>query len=259
MSFQVTADAYHQFMGRYSEPLARQFVALVGARRGQRALDVGAGPGALTAALVETLGDDAVSAVEPSAPFVQALRARLPTVDARLAPAEAIPFPDDAFDLVLAQLVVHFMKDPVAGLTEMARVTMPTGTVAASVWDHAGGRGPLALFWRAARDLDPTVHDESDLAGAREGHLVELFGAAGLREVRGGALTVTIPYSDFDDWWRPYTLGVGPAGSYVDSLDPDRREALRRHCQQLLPPGPGVVEAIAWTAVGTVAGRPHDH
>jgi SAM-dependent methyltransferase len=259
MSFQVTADAYHQFMGRYSEPLARQFVALLGVRRGQRALDVGAGPGALTAVLVEALGDEAVCAIDPSTPFVEALRARLPTVDVRPATAEAIPFPDGAFDLAVAQLVVHFMRDPIGGLAEMARVAAPGGTVAASVWDHAGGRGPLALFWRAALDLDPAVHDESDLAGAREGHLADLFDAAGLRDVQGGALTVMVPYSDFDDWWRPYTLGVGPAGSYVVSLEPDRREALRRRCQELLPPGPDVVEATAWTAVGTVTSRPHDH
>lgn len=253
MSFQVTADAYHQFMGRYSEPLGQQFVELVGARHGQRALDVGAGPGALTAALVTVLGDDAVAAVEPSTPFVEALRVRLREVDVRQASAEAIPFPDNTFDLSLAQLVVHFMKDPVGGLAEMARVTVPGGTVAASVWDHAGGRGPLSLFWRAARDLDPAVHDESDLAGARDGHLVELFESAGLRKVRGGTLTVSAPYTDVEDWWQPYTLGVGPAGAYLAGLDPDRRSALQRRCRELLPPGPGAVTATAWTAVGTVS------
>ena len=70
------------------------------------------------------------------------------------------------------------MTDPVAGLREMARVTREDGVVAACVWDHAGGRGPLSLFWQAARELDPDVEDESQLAGAREGHLGRLFASS---------------------------------------------------------------------------------
>ena len=165
--------------------------------------------------------------------------------------AESLPFPDRSFDLTLAQLVVHFMADPVGGLTEMARVTVAGGTVGASVWDHHGGRGPLSLFWRAATDLEPGVEDESGLAGARHGHLRELFVAAGLREVRDGALTVRVPYLDLDDWWEPYTLGVGPAGAYVAGLDPDHTAALRERCAALLGTGPGMVEATAWYALGT--------
>src|ERR1700729_1943675 len=135
-------------MGRYSEPLAVQFADLAGIGRGQRVLDVGCGPGALTAELVSRAGADAVSAVEPSASFAAAVRERLPGADIRLAAAERLPFATDIFDAALAQLVVHFMADPVAGLREMARVTRPGGVVAACVWDHAGGRGPLAAFWR---------------------------------------------------------------------------------------------------------------
>ena len=108
----------------------------------------------------------------------------------RQAPAEQLPFADGAFDAALAQLVVHFMADPVAGLAEMARVTRRDGVVAACVWDHAGGQGPLSLFWEAARELDPDVDDESQLAGTREGHLAELFEAAGLREIEETALSV---------------------------------------------------------------------
>ena len=144
-----------------------------GSGGGQRLLDVGCGPGALTAELVNRAGPDAVSAVEPSASFAAAARERLPGVDIRQAAAERLPFGDAAFDAVLAQLVVHFMADPVAGLREMGRVTRPGGMVAACVWDHAGGRGPLSAFWRAVRELDPGADDESNLAGVREGHLAE--------------------------------------------------------------------------------------
>ena len=246
MTFNVTADAYGRFMGRYSEPLAAQFVDLVGARPGQRALDVGCGPGALTAQLVDRLGADAVSAVDPSASFVSAVRARLPEVDVGSAAAEHLPFPDDEFDLCLAQLVVHFMADPVAGLAEMARVTRPGGVVATCVWDHAGGGGPLSVFWQAARDLDPGVKGEAELAGARAGHLEELCAAAGLHGVEPCTLTVRVPYATFEEWWAPFGLGVGPAGGYVAGLTDTQRDALRTRCAQRLPAAPFEVSASAW-------------
>jgi SAM-dependent methyltransferase len=250
VSFDVSADAYSRFMGRYSEPLATKFMALVGVRPGRRVLDVGCGPGALTAALAAQIGPSAVSAVDPSPSFVSAARSRLPDVDIRQAHAEALPFPDDTFDLALAQLVVHFMADPVAGLAEMARVTRPGGVVAACVWDHAGGHGPLTTFWQAVRDVDPNAQDESALAGAREGHLVELFVRAGLTGVEETTLTVRAAFADFADWWQPFALGVGPAGDYVATLDADRRERLRARCAQLLPAAPFELDATAWTALG---------
>ena len=149
-----------QFMGRYSEPLAARFADLAGVRGGQWVLDVGCGPGALTAELVNRVGAESVSAVEPSASFAAAVRERLPGVEVRQAAAEQLPFPDDTFGVTLAQLVVHFMTDPVQGLREMRRVTRPGGTVAACVWDHAGDRGPLAAFWSAVRELDPAAPGE---------------------------------------------------------------------------------------------------
>ena len=254
MSFDVTADAYARFMGRFSEPLAVRFVELAGVRQGLRALDVGCGPGALTAQLVERLGTDAVSAVDPSAPFVAAARDRFPGVDVRSGTAEQLPYPDDSFDLALAQLVVHFMADPVAGLREMSRVTRPGGLVAACVWDHAGGGGPLASFWQAVHDLDPETTGESGLAGARAGHLTELCEAAGLSEVEESSLTIRVPFATFDDWWEPFTLGVGPAGAYVTALDDAGRERLRNRCVEVLPPAPFEIAASAWTVTAT-AGR----
>ena len=176
--------------------------------------------GALTAELVSRAGADAVSAVDPSASFAAAVRERLPGVDVRRSAAEQLPFPDDAFDAAMAQLVVHFMADPVAGLREMGRVTRPGGVVAACVWDHAGGRGPLTAFWSAVRELDPAADDESGRAGVREGHLGELFAQAGLGGTQVSTLTVRVRHASFDHWWEPFTLGVGPAGAYLASLDP---------------------------------------
>ena len=249
MSFDVGADLYLRFMGRFSEPLALQFADLAGVsggRGGQRALDVGCGPGALTAELVRRLGAASVSAVEPSASFAAATARRLPGVDVRRAAAEQLPFPAGLFDVTMAQLVVHFMTDPAAGLREMSRVTKAGGTLAACVWDHAGERGPLTAFWRAVRELDPAARDESDLAGAREGDLARRFAAAGLAGARTTTLTVRTRYATFDEWWDPFTLGVGPAGEYVGSMEPGRRGELRERCRRLLGPAPFEIDATAW-------------
>src|SRR5690349_9088861 len=198
MSFDVSAESYTRFMGRFSTPLARRFVDFAEVAPGARVLDVGSGPGALTADLVDRFGVAAVSAIDPSAPFVTALRTRFPDLDVRSGVAEELPFPDGTFDAALAQLVVHFMADPVAGLREMARVTRPGGVIAACVWDHGGGQGPLTPFWRAAQELDAAVHDESKGAGAQEGHLAALFAEAGLRDVEDTVLPVRRDYPSFE-------------------------------------------------------------
>ena len=252
MTFAVAADSYDRFMGRYSVLLAPQLAALAGVEAGQRVLDVGCGPGALTTELVRLVGPDRVAAVDPSEPFVAAARERHPGVTIERAAAEDLPFPDDDFDAALAQLVVHFMADPVAGLREMARVTRSGGVVAACVWDHGGGQGPLSPFWDAARELDQEVEDESALAGARAGHLTELFEAAGLREVEETAHSVSVEHPTFEDWWEPFTLGVGPAGAHAAGLGPEQQAELRERCRKQFPEPPFVLTARAWAARGLV-------
>lgn len=249
MSFDVPGDAYGRFMGRYSEPLADQFVELVGVRAGQRVLDVGCGPGVLTARLVARCGTDDVQAVDPSTPFVDAARMRLPGVDVRQATAEDLPFADDTFDMCLAQLVVHFMSDPVAGLREMGRVSRSGALVGASVWDHTTGTGPLSPFWAAARAVDPSAPGEADLAGSREGHLAELAEAAGLDDVTSTSLTVRVAFPSFEDWWAPYLLGVGTTGDYMSRLDAERQRAIEQRCREDLPPAPFEQQARAWVVV----------
>lgn len=250
MSFTVAAESYDRFMGRYSVLLSPQLADLAEVARGQRVIDVGCGPGALTTELVRRIGSAAVTAVDPSEPFVEAARERHPGVTVERASAEQLPFPDDAFDAAVAQLVVHFMADPVAGLREMARVTCPGGVVAACVWDHGGGQGPLSLYWEAARELDPDVEDESELAGARAGHLMKLFETAGLREVEETSHAVSVTHPTFDDWWEPFTLGVGPAGAYAARLEPGQRGRLRELCRERLGPAPFSLAARAWAARG---------
>ena len=238
MSFEVAGSDYDRFMGRYSRLLAPLLADFAGIASGQRVIDVGSGPGALTEELCARLGSRAVVATDPSVPFIAALRERLPGVEAAQAPAEALPFGDDAFDVALAQLAVHFMKDAVAGLGEMARVTRP-----------AGERTPLSVLWRAAREMDPDVHDESGLAGAQEGALAELFQQAGLTRVESTEHEVPFRPATFEEWWDPFELGVGPAGQYVASLDDDARVAVRERCRELLA---DARPAVAWVARGVV-------
>jgi SAM-dependent methyltransferase len=252
MSFTASAAAYDRFMGRYSVRLSPGLADFATVTSGQRVLDVGCGPGALTAELVARLGPEFVSAVDPSEPFVSAALERHPGVSVQRASAEQLPFPGQTFDAALAQLVVHFMADPGRGLSEMARVTRQGGVVAACVWDHAGGQGPLSSFWESARGLDPRVEDESQLVGARTGDLARLFRAAGLREIEETSLAVAVEHPSFDDWWEPFTLGVGPAGSYTAGLDARRQAQLRERCRKMMPAAPFVLSVRAWTARGLV-------
>jgi len=244
------ADAYDRFMGRYSKLLAVPFADFAGLPLDGRILDVGCGPGALTAELARRTRPERVTAVDPSEEFVAALRGRHPEVQVMCASAEDLPFEGGRFDATLAQLVVNVMDDPVAGLREMARVTRHGGVVAACVWDFTDG-GPIGPFWDAAHTLDPEVETGSVCPGSRAGHLAELFRAAGIGDIVDGAVAVDVEHATFEDWWEPFTLGgVAPSGAHVAGLEPDRRTALRELCRERLPEPPFVVSAKAWVARG---------
>src|SRR3954451_20456827 len=252
MTFAVPADAYDRFMGRYSVMLSPQLADLAGVAEGQRVVDVGCGPGALTAELVARLGPESVAAVDPSEPFVAAARERHPEVEVLQASAEKLPYPDRAFDAALAQLVVQFMSDPAMGVGEMRRVTRAGGVVAACVWDHGGGQGPLSPLWEAARTIDPGVGGESHQLGTRQGDLGQLFTSVGLSDVEETALSVSVVHPSFEEWWEPFTLGVCPAGLYVSGLDEDQRTELRELLRNTLPPAPFTITSRAGAARGIV-------
>lgn len=250
MSFQVAATAYDRFMGRFSRPLSVEFADWLGAESGWSALDVGCGPGALTSVLAARLGAASVVAVDPSEPFVAAIRERLPDVTVVQASAEALPFADETFDLTVAQLVVHFMTDPSAGVAELRRVTRPGGTVGLNVWDFEGGRAPQSTFLAALTSVVRGADDEVDRAGARHGDLPALLSNAGCRDIAETELHVTVTSPTFEDWWEPYTLGVGPAGAQLVALDADRRRRVHDRCHDLLGEGPISMTATAWAAKG---------
>jgi ubiquinone/menaquinone biosynthesis C-methylase UbiE len=227
-SFQGGGDAYDLFMGRYSRHLAHPFADAASVTAGQRVLDVGCGPGALTAELVQRVGTAGVAAIDPAPSFVEACASRFPNVQVQLGRAELLPFPDESFDRVMAQLVVHFVSEPDQMAAEFRRVLRPGGVAAACVWDFAEGMQMLRAFWDAALAIDRAAPDEAVMlrfGGA--GEIVELFDAAGLVDVTESVLEVESTYSDFDELWAGFMAGIGPAGSFVVSLDPDRRDAVR--------------------------------
>jgi SAM-dependent methyltransferase len=253
VTFATTRQAYDAFMGRYAERLAPLLIAYADVQAGARALDVGCGPGSLTEALGELLGPEHVAAVDPSEPFAAAAADRVPAADVRVGAAESLPWPDDAFDVALSQLVVNFMSDADAGVAEMRRVVCPGGTVASCTWDYSGGMTMLRTFWDAALALDPGASDEARTMRYQDvDSLRELWLRVGLGTVETDALVVEVSYRGFDDYWEPFTGGVGPAGAYCLSLDPRRRSALREECRRRLgdPDGAFTLSATAWAVKG---------
>jgi ubiquinone/menaquinone biosynthesis C-methylase UbiE len=256
--FRGPAEVYDRFVGRYSPGLARAMCETAGVRPGQRALDVGCGSGALVAALADALGAENVTGIDPSEPFVEAARARVPRARIAVGSAESLPFADDEFDATLAQLVVNFLADPDQGLREMSRVTRQGGVVAGCVWDYGGEMTMLRTFWDAATALDPEgatpLVEAHTMRFARPEELGELWRSAGLADVEVSPIVVEAPYEDFDDLWAPFPTGVGPAGSYTASLDDDAQAELRDEFSRQLgqPDGPFTLTARAWCAVGQV-------
>ena len=254
-TFRTPAEAYDRHIGRYGRELARALIAASGVAPPSRALDVGCGPGALTSELVALLGAGQVVAIDPSMPFVDACRRRLPGVRVEHASAEALPFEDAAFDHAAAQLVVNFMTDPPAGVREMGRVTRPGGTVAAAVWDYAGEMTVLRRFWDAAVAIDPGAAELDEgrcMPYCTADELAGLWTAAGLAGVSVSAVVVAAGYDGFEDLWAPLERGVAPSGAYAASLAPEQRTALKDEFRRRLGAGekPFRLTAQAWVAAG---------
>jgi SAM-dependent methyltransferase len=255
----ASAEAYDRYIGRYGAALAGALIEFAGVEPGMRALDVGCGPGALTTKLAEVLGRENVSAADPSKPFADVCRARLPGVTVVVAPAEALPFEDEGFDVALSQLVVNFMADARVGVGELARVTRRGGTVASCVWDYAGEMTLLRAYWDAAHEIAPERAAEFDegatMRWSSEPELAALWRGAGLTDVRTAPLVVAAAYEDFEDLWWPLPTGIGPAGAFCASLDDDDRAALHDALKRRLGVGDGRFEltARAWAVRGVAA------
>ncbi len=246
MSFDASRGSYDRYMGRYSNQLAHAFADFAVASAGDAALDVGCGPGALTEVLAARTSS--VAAADPSEQFVAACAERVPTADVRVAPAAQLPWPDDSFDLVASQLVLNFLPDADAGMREMSRVARTGATIAACTWDYRGRMQMLRTFWDAALTLNPAAPGEqTTMSFCDQDELVEAWQAHGLRDITSADLEVTTTYQRFEDYWLPFTLGVGPGGAYATSLSADDLELLRDACFRQLgsPAGSFDLTAVA--------------
>jgi SAM-dependent methyltransferase len=253
--FTAPADHYDRFMGRYSAPLAAELAEAAGVGGEMRVLDVGCGPGALTAELARRVGAERVAAVDPAPQFVAECRRRVPGTDVRSGEAEALPWGDDCFDAALSCLVLAHVRDAGAMTLEMARVTRPGGTVASCMWDfEEGGMTMLNTYWEAIQAVCPGTRRTENRAGTGPGQIGELLEGAGLAEVVDGSLSVSAGYADFDDYWVPFTFGVGPAGQALAELSEEQQAVVRENCRAALGDGQFTLDARAWFGRGTVPG-----
>lgn len=232
--FRVDGDAYDDFMGRYSTRLAPLFADFAGVSSGMRALDVGAGTGALTAELLAR--GAAVVAEEPSPEFVTALRERFPGVEVRDTPAEALPFAAGEFDAALAQLVVPFMDDAPAAVAEMARVAR---RVAVCMW----GIAEVDMFAAVNRTREAIGMSIPPRRYRTPEELHDLLAPHG--EVESAELDVTAGYRDFAEFWQALERGAGPAGEWLASLDADARERAHEELFRQLGSPSGAFELAA--------------
>lgn len=238
------APAYEAYMGRWSRPLAREFVRWLAMPPRRRWLDVGCGTGALTDAAVELGEARSVVGVDPSAGFVQHARARsFETAEVQFLQGDALALPVGSvdFDVVVSGLVVHFVPDAARMIAEMTRAGRPGGTIGLYVWDFSGGMELQARFWEAAIEVDPSAATQEESTRFRDicapERLESLFRDAGLSEVVARPIDLPMVFRDFDDYWTPFLGGQGPTPAYLASLPADRQEAIRETLRVRLPAG----------------------
>jgi SAM-dependent methyltransferase len=233
-------------VGRYSIRLAPLFADFAGVQPGERAIDVGAGTGALTHELV--VRGAAVVAAEPSPEFVRKLRLRFPHIEVQEAPAEQLPFADDSFDVALAQLVVAFVADAAQAARELRRVAH---RVAICMWGIEEVQ-MFAAIGRTARMLGAGSAEQGARRYRTPQELRDLLVEAGLAEVETGELDVTASYADFDDFWRALGRQVGPAGAWLHGLDDHQRVLAREELHRQLgsPSGGFELSGRAYAARG---------
>jgi SAM-dependent methyltransferase len=254
----TSGDPYEAYVGRWSRRVARAFVPALAVPPGRSWLDVGCGTGALTATVLAVADPARVVGVDPSEGFLAAARTRVadPRVSFRASDAQSLPLAGDSFDAVVSALALNFVPDPGRAAAEFARVARPGAVVAAYVWDYAEGMGMMRAFWDTATELDPAVAELDEVRRfplCRPEPLAALWTGARLDQVSAWAVEVPTVFRDFDDYWRPFLGGQGPAPGYVASVTAEHRDALRGRLRARLPveaDGSIALTARAWAVRG---------
>jgi len=258
----ASGSAYEAYVGRWSRPVARQFVGWVSVEPGRRWLDVGCGTGALTEVVLAVAEPTEVVGIDPSEAHVDHARNQIddPRAAFEVGDAVALPGGDNHFDAVVSGLVLNFIPDAGGAVAEMVRVTSPGGVVAGYVWDYAGDMQLMRYFWDAAVALDPAAGELDEgvrFPLCRPDPLRALFEKAGLTGVEVRAIDISTSFRDFDDYWTPFLSGQAPAPGYNMSLPEDRRAALRDRVRASLPMGADgsiSLTARAWAVKGVKEG-----
>jgi SAM-dependent methyltransferase len=255
------AEAYEQFMGRWSRLVAPLLVEFAGIGDLGRVLDVGSGTGSLAFSILKKKPHCSVLGIDPSEEYVAFAASRNPYGARAIFEAgdsQKLRFADATFENSLSLLVLNFISDPLKALREVRRVTKAGGQVAAAVWDYGQGMRMLRVFWDAAVSIDPNaeVRDERLMRLCRRGELFELWEKAGLTNVEERSLEITTRFENFRNYWDAFQLKQGPAGAYVAGLDRGRLRALRSEVRRRLGVStenqPIALSARVWAARGTV-------
>ena len=253
------ADGYEMYVGRWSRKVGEGFLAWLDASPGLRWLDLGCGTGALTSQILRLCGPQSVVGVEPSDDFLALARQQIADdrAEFRQGSGSEIPIADGGVDMAVSGFVLNFIPDPALALKELMRCTAPGGTIASYVWDYAGHVQFMRTFWDAAVALDPAAREQDEglrFPICRPNRLADVFAGAGLRDVVTEAIDIPTPFRDFDDYWRPFLSGVGPAPGYCVSLGDTARDRLKHRLQEILPTdsdGMILLAARAWAVRGT--------
>ncbi|HXH80677.1 class I SAM-dependent methyltransferase [Nocardioides sp.] len=245
--FDGVADAYDEVLPFFVS-FAREAVARTHVDPGARALDVAAGRGAFTAALLEHGAD--VVAVDGAPRMVALLERDFPSINAAVMDASRLDFPDEAFDLVACGFALHIVADPWAAMSEISRVLKPGGEVALTVPGRADGspdpwEDPLVDLYAEFRKY------QSDGVGrhGNDADEAELLADSPLTDVVATTLEVAIPVADGDTYWR-WSRSHG-SGRFIDGLSPERRAEMHSLLMARMNDLPGFTlrrSATLWTA-----------